>query len=272
MKRADPALIDRGICGIFDSHCHYDHPAFDDDRDELLGQMMSHGSAVEYLMHAACDLGSSRKGIELSGRYPNYYASVGIHPTYIHYHEELPPDHIEQLRELAASPKVKAIGEIGLDYHRDDIDRDEQKRVFTAQLELADELDLPVIIHCRDAYGDMLEILKKHRPRGVCHCFSGSAETAAEFLRLGLYIAFGGTLTRKNAEKTKRAFMAVPRDRLLFETDAPFLAPEEFSHKRCESAMIACVAEAAAELCGISAQELVDITNENARTLFGIDG
>lgn len=270
MKRADPSKIDRGICGIFDSHCHYDHPAFDDDRDELLERLMSHGSAVEYLMHAACDLGSSHAGIELAKRYPNYYTSVGIHPTYIHYKEKLPPDYIDRLRELAAYPKVKAIGEIGLDYHREDSDREEQKRVFIEQLELAKELGLPVIIHCRDAYGDMLEIIKKHRPKGVCHCFSGSAETAAEFVKLGLYIAFGGMLTRKNAEKPKRAFMAVPKDRLLFETDAPFLAPDEFTHKRCESGMIACVAETAEQLCGIPAQELADITNKNARTLFGI--
>lgn len=270
MKRVDPSLISCGINGIFDSHCHYDHPAFDDDRDDLIKHLLSQGSAVEYLMHAACDLESSHAGIRLAEKYDRFYTSVGIHPTYIHYPAELPPDYLDRLRELAGNRKVVAVGEIGLDYHRDDADRDEQKRVFADQLRLAGELRLPVIIHCRDAYGDMLEILKEHKPRGVCHCFSGSAETAAEFLKLGLYIAFGGTLTRKNAEKTRRAFLAVPPDRLMFETDAPFLAPEPFRHERCESRMIAYVAEAAAELCGIPAQQLTDITNKNARALFGI--
>ncbi|MGN0633116.1 MAG: TatD family hydrolase [Oscillospiraceae bacterium] len=257
--------------GIFDSHCHYDDGAFDDDREELLGRLMSDGSAVEFLMHACTDLESAQFGIKMSEKYPNYYTSVGIHPENIT--DDLPDDYIGILKRLCGeNKKIRAIGEIGLDYHYDDApERSVQTEVFTNQLKLAAELDLPVIMHCRDATEDFLSIMQEYKPKGVVHCFSGSAETAKQLLELGLYIGFTGVLSFKNAKKTKKAFAAVPADRLLFETDCPYMAPEPFRGKRCDSSMIAYVACAAEQLCEIDAQRLIDITNENAKRLFGIE-
>ncbi len=270
-KPVDMSLVSREVTGIFDTHCHYDDPAFSGDRDKVLAAIFAEGSTVSYLVHAGCDLISSREGTRLAEEYPNYYCTVGIHPTYIHRNEELPGDYIAQLKDIAQHPKVVAVGEIGLDYARDP-DRDEQKRVFIEQLELARELDLPVVIHCRDAYGDLTDILREHPVRGECHCFSGSAETAAELVRMGFYIAFGGSLTWDNAEKPRRALAAVPPDRLLFETDCPYLSPAPFNYSRCQSELIVYVAKTAAEVLGMSAQELTDITRENAKRLFGIEG
>ena len=272
---------DTGVKGIFDSHCHYDDHAFDADREAVLDRLFSDGSPVEYLMHACTDLVSAEYGIKAAERYPRYYTSVGIHPEvfdaqYGIYAGGLPEGYIQTLRELAAHPKVRAIGEIGLDYHYEGSDTPEMKaaqtELFEAQLMLANELGLPVIMHCRDATEDFLGLCRKHRPKGVCHCFSGSAETAQELLELGLYIGFTGTLAFKNSKKTKRAFAAVPADRLLFETDAPYMAPPPFRGCRCESDMIAYVALEAERLSGIPAAELAEITSGNARRMFGISG
>lgn len=257
------------IRNIFDSHCHYDDGAFDEDRDELLARLLSDGSSVSYMMHACTDLDSARFGIETAEKFPNFYTSVGIHPENM---DELPDDYIDRLRKLAGHPKVRAIGEIGLDYHYDGYDRNAQIELFESQLLLAGELDLPVIMHCRDATEDFVQLMEKRRPKGVVHCFSGSAETAEQLLKLGLYIGFTGTLTFKNAKKVKKAFAAVPRDKLLFETDCPYMAPTPFRGKRCSSDLIAYIACEAENLSGIPAQELADITNENARRLFGING
>ncbi len=272
-------LADTGVNGIFDSHCHYDDHAFDGDREKVLDRIFSEESPVRYLMHACTDLVSAEYGIAAAEKYPGYFTSVGIHPEvfdseYGIYRGGLPEGYINKLRELAAHPKVKAVGEIGLDYHYEGSDTPEMKaaqtELFEAQLVLANELGLPVIMHCRDAAEDFLRICEKHRPRGVCHCFSGSAETAKELLRLGLYIGFTGTLAFKNSKKTKRAFEAVPTDRLLFETDAPYMAPPPFRGCRCESDMIAYVAQEAERLSGIPAAELAAITCGNAKTLFDI--
>ena len=275
METADVSGIfaDTGVTGIFDSHCHYDDHAFDTDRDTVLGRLFSEGSPVSFLMHACTDLVSADYGIRAAERFPRYYTSVGIHPEvfdreYGIYRDGLPEGYIERLRALAAHPKVKAIGEIGLDYHYEGSDTPEMK---AAQTELFErQLELPVIMHCRDATEDFIALCEKHRPKGVCHCFSGSAETARELLDMGLYIGFTGTLAFKNSKKTKRAFSAVPTDRLLFETDAPYMAPPPFRGCRCESDMIAYVALEAERLSGIPAGELADITRENAKRLFGI--
>ncbi|MCR5122843.1 MAG: TatD family hydrolase [Ruminococcus sp.] len=265
--------------GIFDTHCHYDDHAFDGDRQAVLDRIFSHGSPVEYLMHACTDLVSAEYGIAAARKYPNYYCSVGIHPEvfdkeYGIYRGGLPEGYIDRLKKLAADTNVRAIGEIGLDYHYEGSDTPEMKaaqtELFEAQLMLANELGLPVIMHCRDATEDFLALCRKHRPKGVCHCFSGSAETARELLELGLYIGFTGTLAFKNSKKTKRAFAAVPTDRLLFETDAPYMAPPPFRGCRCESDMIAYAALEAERLSGMPAQELIDIASENAKRLFGI--
>ena len=261
--------ISRSIKGIFDTHCHYDESVFDSDRRDLLDEMFESGT-VSGLMHASCDLISSQAGIKLAEEYENYYCAIGIHPTYIHFREELPSDYIDRLKMLASHPKVRAIGEAGLDYHDKSADREEQKCVFIEQIKLSQELDLPLIIHCRSAYGDLVDILKKHPARCICHCFGGSAETAAELVKMGHYIAFGGALTWKNAENPRRALKAVPTDRLLFETDAPFLAPEVFRGYRCDSRMTVYAIETAAEILGIPAQELADITRENAKRIFDI--
>lgn len=252
---------------IFDSHCHYDDQAFDEDREELIAQLMSDSSNVQYLMHACTDLRSADYGISMAERYPNYYTSAGIHPENI---DGLPDDYILRLRELASHKKVRAIGEIGLDYHYDGYDRNAQISLFTNQLSLAAELDLPVIMHCRDATEDFVRLMREYKPRGVVHCFSGSAETAQDLLSLGLYIGFTGVLTFKNAKKTKRAFAEVPLDRLLFETDCPYMAPSPYRGKRCDSRMIEYIAEEASAISGVDAQELIDITNRNAKYLFRI--
>lgn len=259
------------IKGIFDSHCHYDDSAFDNDRDEILSELMSDSSQVQYLMHACTDLDSADFGIRTAEKYANFYTSVGIHPESL---SNLPDNHdsyIEKLKSLCKNPKVKAIGEIGLDYHYEGYDKDAQLRLFEEQLALANELSLPVITHCRDASEDFLRLMQKHKPRGVVHCFSGSAETAQQLLKLGLYIGFTGVLTFKNAKKAKKAFAVVPAERLLFETDCPYMSPEPFRGKRCRSDLIAYIACEAEKLSGIPAQQLADITNENARRLFGID-
>lgn len=261
-------ILQDGLSGIFDSHCHYDDTAFDGDRAELLGDMLSADSPVSFLMHACTDLASAEYGIKAAGAYQNYYTSVGIHPENM---ENLAPEYAEKLRALALeNAKVKAVGEVGLDYHYDGYDRAAQIKLFERQLELAAELDLPVIMHVRDAAEDHLAIMREHKPKGVVHCFSGSAETAEQLLDMGLYIGFTGVLTFKNAKKAKRAFAVVPADRLLFETDCPYMAPEPFRGKRCNSSMIAKIARAAETLSGVPAQQLIDITNENARRLFDI--
>ena len=275
MEAVDVSQVGCGVTGIFDSHCHYDDHAFDDDRDGLIDYLMSDRSAVGYLMHACTDLRSAEYGLRMSERYAGYYTSVGIHPEtldkeYGAYMDGLPDSYVDTLRQLARNEKVKAIGEIGLDYHYEGYDKTAQIELFTAQLKLANELELPVIMHCRDATEDFVDLMREYRPRGVVHCFSGSAETASELLKLGLYIGFTGAITFKNAKKAKRAFMVVPKDRLLFETDCPYMAPPPFRGKRCYSEMIAYVTEEAERLSGIPAQQLTDITNENAKRLFGI--
>lgn len=276
MEKADISLINEGLKGIFDSHCHYDDRAFDPDREEVLDGLMSENSPVEYLMHACTDLTSAEYGLKISRKYRNYYTSVGIHPEvfdaeYGIYRGGLPDDYLKKIAEFADDKKVRAIGEIGLDYHYNGYDKAAQISLFTEQLELANKLDLPVIMHCRDATEDFVRICKEYRPKGVCHCFNGSPETAMQLVEMGLYIGFTGVLAFKNSKKEKNVFLQVPRERILFETDAPYMSPPPFRGKRCQSEMIAYVAREAERLTGTSAQEFINITNENARRLFSIE-
>ena len=223
-------------------------------------------SPVDRIMHACTDEKSALFGLKMA---KHFYTSVGFHPECMN---KLPINYMEILSDLTENnPDIKAIGEIGLDYHYDGYDREKQIELLSNQLEFALRKDLPVILHCRDALTDFMEILKKYKPKGVVHCFSGSAETAKEILKLDMYIGFTGVLTFKNAKKAKKALEIVPIDRLLLETDCPYMAPEPFRGKRCTSDMIEKTALCAAEIKGIKLQEIVDQTSKNARHLFKID-
>lgn len=252
---------------IFDTHAHYADRAFDEDREQILAELPEKG--VRYVMLASSDMRDMAENSRLSQEYGYIWAAAGIHPESA---GNTPGDYIETIRKTVSSnPKIKAIGEIGLDYHYDGYDRDAEIQLFSRQLELAGELDMPVIVHSRDASADTLELLKKYRPNGVVHCFSGSAETAAEIIKLGMYIGFTGVITFKNAKKAIRALEAVPIDRLVLETDCPYMAPAPFRGTRCDSSLIAYTAAKAAEIKGLPVQELIDITCENGKRLYGID-
>lgn len=251
---------------IFDSHSHYDDKRFDTDRSELIPALFS--TNVSYIMHASTDLDSAQFGIDMSEKYPNFFTSAGIHPLDL---DKLKNDTIKKIERIAReNEKVKAIGEIGLDYHYEPYDKELQKKVFAEQVALANSLSLPVIVHIREATEDALNILKEYKPKGVVHCFSGSAETAKEIIRLGMYIGFTGVLTFKNSIKARKAASVVPIDRLVLETDCPYMAPEPFRGERCDSSMISEIAKIAAEIYGKTPQEILDITCENAKRLYGI--
>lgn len=251
---------------IFDTHSHYDDRRFDADRDELISSLFANG--MSGIIHAATDIASSEFGIEQSRKYERYYASVGIHPENA---DSVTSGYIDSLRLLAQSEKVVAIGEIGLDYHYEGYDKASQIELFTSSVELANELSLPVIVHCRDAVGDCMEILKRLKPKGVMHCYSGSPETARELLDLGMYIGFTGAITFKNAKKAAEVLKILPLDRLLLETDCPYMAPEPLRGKRCDSSMIRFTAQRAAEVMGVESDELLAATEENAVRVFGIE-
>lgn len=251
----------------FDSHAHYDDEAFDADRDELIPLL--HGSGVELIMNAGSNGDSSAASVALANRYPFVYAAVGWHPENA---EEFDAASPEAVRRWCADPKVRAVGEIGLDYHYDTPERELQKKVLRAQMALAEELNKPVIIHDRDAHGDSMEIVREFRNvRGVFHCFSGSAEMAAELIRLGWYIGFTGAITFKNARKAIETLEIVPEDRILIETDCPYLAPVPNRGKRNDSRNLVYVAERIAEVRGRSVEEIAAASMKNARTLYGIE-
>ena len=253
--------------GIFDTHAHYDDERFDEDRDTVLKNIFEHG--VSLVVDPACDLETCEKTLELSSKYDFVYSAVGVHPHSAE--SDGNGDWLEKIREFAKNKKVVAIGEIGLDYHYDFSPREKQKEVFAAQLELANELDLSVIIHDREAHAVTLELVKKYRPKGIIHCFSGSAETAKEFLKLGMYIGFTGSVTFKNASKLLLAAQVVPEDRILLETDCPYMAPVPYRGQRCDSSLIPATAERLAEIRGTDAQTLIDRARENGMRIYGIN-
>lgn len=250
---------------IFDTHAHYTMEDFENDRDELLSSLPTKG--VKHILLAASCLETSRQNIEISDRYDYIYSSVGVHPHCI---DETPDDYLQTLNQLKENKKVVAIGEIGVDYHYDGYDRDLQLKFFEEQLILANKLNLPVIIHSRDATKDCMDLLKKHRPKGVMHCFSGSAETAKEVISLGMSISFTGVITFKNAKKAIEALKVIPMDKIMLETDCPYMAPEPLRGKRSDSSMIIYIAKKIAETKNISTQEVLDITCENSKKLFNI--
>ena len=252
---------------IFDSHAHYDDTAFDPDREELLARLPSMG--VGAVIHAATDPDSARRGLDMAERYPYMRVAVGIHPEAA---DRAAPGWLAELDDLCTHPLVCGVGEIGLDYHYEDAaPRQVQLDLFRRQLELALAHDLPVIVHDRDAHEDTLRILTEYRPAGVVHCFSGSVEMMREVVELGMYIGLGGVTTFKNARRPAAVAAAVPADRLLLETDAPYMAPEPFRGRRCDSSLIAHTAAHMAELRGTDTDTLLRTAWDNACRLFRVD-
>lgn len=254
---------------IFDSHAHYNDAQFDADRFELLDTMPE--DDVAYIMNVSDSMESVKKILPIAERYPFVFASVGVHPEEV---ANLTEADMDALKRYAAHPKVKAIGEIGLDYYYDDVPKDVQKKWFARQLELAKEVNLPVIIHDRDAHKDCMDILRAgdvSKTGGIFHCYSGSCEMAKEILDWGMYIAFGGTLTFKNNRRAKEVAKYVPIDRIVLETDCPYLAPEPNRGKRNNSAYIHFVAETLAAIKEMPAEEVERITCENAKKCYRIE-
>ena len=251
---------------LTDTHAHYDDEAFDEDRYLLLDRLF--GESVGKIVSVGCAYDRWKPTIGLAERYDGIFAALGIHPEDIY---SLPEDYLRQLEELSGHPKVKALGEMGLDYHYENYDRELQIKVFREQLQLADRLSMPVIIHSRDATADTLEILHDLRPKkAVMHCFSGSAEVAREILDLGLYISFTGVITFKNARRAVEACEVVPLDRLMLETDCPYMAPVPYRGQRCDSSMIRSSAEKIGEIKGLTADEVIALCNENADKFFDL--
>jgi len=251
---------------FFDSHAHYDARRFQEDQKELLTSMADHG--IGLIMNVGCDLTSSLRSIRLAEEYDFIYASVGSHPDDA---DHVDAGLVDMYRNLAAHPKVMAIGEIGLDYYYEDVPRAQQQEAFRLQMALARELDLPVIIHQRDAYEDTLRIVDEFPTvKGVFHCFSGSVEYAKEVVKRGWYVGFTGVITFKNARKAVEVAQWAPLNRLLIETDCPYMAPEPFRGRRSDSTMVPKMAEKIADLRGLPVETVAKITRENAVELFRI--
>lgn len=251
---------------LTDTHSHYDDPAFDQDRYQLLDRLFE--QSVGKIVTVGCSYDRWRAAMQLADCYNHIYAALGIHPEDVY---DLPPNYLHQLEDLCKNPKVKALGEMGLDYHYENYDRELQIKVFREQLLLADHVSMPVIIHSRDATADTLEILREMRPKkAVMHCFSGSAEVAREILDLGLYISFTGVITFKNARRAVEACEAAPLDRLMLETDCPYMAPVPYRGQRCDSSMILSTAEKIGEIKGLTAEEVIKQCNDNADKFFGM--
>ena len=252
---------------LADSHAHIDDERFDADRDEVVARALAAG--VSLIVNIGADMASSARSVALAEKYPGIYAAVGMHP---HDSQDMKENDYRQLEQWANHPKVVAIGEIGLDYHYDLSPRSVQKEVFLRQLDLARKTGKPFIIHEREAHADMLDIIRNAARglNGVFHCFSGSVETAREYLKMGFYISVAGPVTFPKSVKTKEVAKAVPLDRLLVETDSPYLTPQPFRGKRNEPAYVRLVAEEIANLRDISLAELAEATTANVRRLFNI--
>ena len=249
-----------------DSHAHYDDSRFDGDRDELLSQILPNAE-VSHVINVGADIASSYASVALSREYDYFYASVGVHP---HEADKMPENGIDELKKLALdnNDKVVAIGEAGLDYFYMSSAKNAQLRVFEQQLELSREIALPVIIHTRDAFTETVEILKTHTVSGVIHCFTSDAEAVSAFLELGFYIGIGGAVTFKKAEELRNAVSIIPLDRILIETDCPYMSPEPFRGKRNDSQNLSFIAEKIAEIKKIERKNVENITKENCLRLF----
>jgi len=252
---------------LFDTHAHLDDRAFDEDRAQLLAALPEQGLAL--VMNPGCSLESSRNVVKIAANYDYLYAAVGSHPDVA---DEVNEAVIEEYRTLCKlNPKVRAIGEIGLDYHYEDIPRDIQLKAFRMQMELARELSLPVIVHERDAHEDGMAVVREFPDvTGVFHCYSGSAEMARQLVDRGWYIGFTGVLTFKNARKAVEVASSIPLDRIVLETDCPYMAPEPFRGKRNDPGKLYRMAERLAEIRGMSLEEIHAITVENGKKLYRI--
>ena len=252
---------------LFDTHAHMDDRAFDADREELLNAFP--GQGISLLMNPGCSLESSRNAVKLANRYDYVYAAVGSHPDAA---DEVNEAVLAEYRELCKlNPKIRAIGEIGLDYHYEDIPRQIQLKAFRAQMELARELNLPVIVHEREAHEDGMAVVREFSDvTGVFHCYSGSAEMARQLVDRGWYIGFTGVLTFKNARKAIEVASTIPLDRIVIETDCPYMSPEPFRGKRNDPRKIYRMAEKLAEIRGLSVEEIQEITLENGKKLYRI--
>lgn len=253
---------------IFDTHAHYDDDAFDEDRDELLSGMAAKN--VEYIVNVGASIESSKRSIALAEKYPFIYAAVGVHPDEV---GELDDEKFEKLREWTIHEKVKAVGEIGLDYYWDKEKHDLQKHWFMRQMELAHEVNLPIIVHSREAAKDTLDMIIAAKPldlSGIIHCYSYSVEQAREYLNMGYYIGIGGVLTFKNAKKLKEVAEYAPLSRIVLETDCPYLAPVPYRGKRNDSSKLSYVVEELAAIKQMPVEEVIRITNENGKKLYHI--
>ncbi len=253
---------------IFDTHAHYDDEAFDRDRDELLRGMREHG--VEAVVNIGASIQSTKDTLKLIKTYPNVYGVVGVHPSEC---AELDDTHLSWLESISTKEKVLAIGEIGLDYYWDTPAREVQKKWFIAQLNVAKKVKLPIVIHSRDAANDTLQIMKQESAKdlgGVIHCFSYGTEMAREFLNMGFYLGIGGVVTFSNAKNIKEVVAYTPMDRIVLETDCPYLSPVPFRGKRNSSLNLPYVVEAISEIKGITKEEVIKITNNNAKVMYGL--
>ena len=254
---------------LFDTHAHYDAEQFDPDRDGVLAALP--GAGVALVVNPGCDLPSSEAALSLAAKWPFLYAAVGYHPENCAPYRE---EDLDTIRDMARRDKCVAIGEIGLDYYwEENPPRELQRRVFRDQMALARELDLPVIVHDREAHGDSLRIVLDYPAlRGVFHCFSGSPEMAAELLKRGWYLGFDGPITYKNAKRAPEVAAVTPLDRMVMETDSPYLTPVPHRGERNDSRYLPFVAEKLAEWKGVTAEEIIDITWRNGLRLFGLEG
>lgn len=249
-----------------DTHAHLTDQQFAEDFNEVLTRAKD--ARVDCIVNVGYDLLSSQKTVELVRAYPQIYGVVGIHPDEA---KEVGSETYQILRELAGEKKVVAIGEIGLDYYWDNSPRDVQQEVFRQQIRLAKEVDLPIVVHDRDAHGDVLKILQEEKPeKGIMHCFSGSKEMALECIKLGLYISFAGPLTFKNAKKTVEAAQDIPLEKILIETDCPYLTPHPFRGKRNEPSRVVLVAQKLAEIKNMPLEQIAEITTHNAKNIFSL--
>ncbi len=250
---------------IFDSHAHYDDEKFETDRREVLDGLFS--DKICGIINCGCDLKSSLMSVKLAKQYSGIYAAVGVHP---HEAEDVSDEDFAKIIKLIEENKVVALGEIGLDFHYDFSPREKQIEMFERQVKLSKELDIPIIVHDREAHEETYKILRKYRPKGVVHCFSGSVELAKETVKMGMYVGLGGAVTFKNAVKPVEVAAFTPMDRILLETDAPYMSPVPLRGKRCTSDMIVHTALKIAEIKGIDYETVIDTACNNVKELFSI--